>query len=118
VRVKILPLVLLLVTALGPRSLPSANAAQNDLDAFMSRVLARRDENWKKMQQYILEERERLQVNGPDGSRVYGFDREYTWFIRDGFFVRSPLKFDGVTISDGEPGWSARRLASGAPRNA
>ena len=76
--------------------------AQSDLDAFMARVLARRDENWKKMQQYILEERERLQVTGPDGTRVYGFNREYTWFIREGYFIRSPLKFDGVTIPDSD----------------
>lgn len=75
---------------------------QSDLDAFMGRVLASRDQNWKKMQQYILDEDERLDVTALDGRRVYGFDREYTWFIRDGFFIRSPLKFDGVTISDSE----------------
>jgi hypothetical protein len=77
-------------------------AAQSDLDAFMQRVLASRDQNWKKMQQYILEEDERLNVTALDGRRVYGFDREYTWFIRDGYFIRSPLKFDGVTISENE----------------
>jgi hypothetical protein len=80
----------------------SAAVVQNDLDAFMARVLARRDENWKKLQQYILEERERLQVTSGEGVRVYGFAREYTWFIRDGYFVRSPLKFDGVTIGEEE----------------
>ena len=35
---------------------------------------------------------ERLHLTGPDGSRVYGFNRDYTWFIREGFFVRSPLE--------------------------
>ena len=68
----------------------------------MERVLARRDDNWKKMQQYILEEDERLQITGPDGSRLYGFDREYTWFIRDSYFIRSPLKMNGVAISEPE----------------
>jgi hypothetical protein len=77
-------------------------AAQSDLDAFMERVLARRDENWKKLQQYILEEDERLHVSGVGGGRIYGFDRQYSWFIRDGYFIRSPLKFDGVTIGDSE----------------
>jgi hypothetical protein len=66
----------------------------------MERVLARRDENWKKLQQYILEEQERFRLTGPDGSRIFGFDRRYTWFIREGVFVRSPLVFDGVTIGD------------------
>ena len=32
-------------------------------------VLARRDENWKKLQQYILDEDERLHLYGPDGNR-------------------------------------------------
>jgi hypothetical protein len=95
------------VVARGPAaaSAPIASAfaaAQSDLDAFMQRVLTRRDENWKKLQQYILDEDERLQITGPDGARFYGFDREYTWFIRDGYFVRSPLKFDGVTIGEDE----------------
>ena len=75
---------------------------QSDLDAFMERVLASRDQNWKKMQQYVLAEDERLDIVALDGRRVFGFDREYTWFIRDGHFVRSPLKFDGVSISEAE----------------
>ena len=29
---------------------PGRVAAQSDLDAFMERVLARRDDNWKKLQ--------------------------------------------------------------------
>lgn len=76
----------------------------------MGRVLARRDENWKKMQQYILDEEERLQLAGPDGARLYGFDRDYTWFIRDGVFVRSPIKFDGVTIAEDERVRAERRF--------
>jgi hypothetical protein len=77
-------------------------SAQSDLDAFMERVVARRDENWKKLQQYVLDEQERFQLTGPDGARLYGFDREYTWFIRQGYFIRSPLKVDGVRISEAE----------------
>jgi hypothetical protein len=94
---------LLVATAIvAGGSAPPALPAQSDLDAFMQRVLARRDDNWKKMQQYILEEDERLQITGPDGSRLYGFDREYTWFIRDSYFIRSPLKMNGVAISEPE----------------
>ena len=33
------------------------NRESSDLDAFMARVLARRDDNWKRMQQYVLDER-------------------------------------------------------------
>lgn len=81
---------------------PPLPAAQSDLDAFMERVIACRDENWKKLQQYILDERETFQLTGPDGNRLYGFDREYIWFIREGFFIRSPLKADGVRVSEGD----------------
>src|SRR5918993_4636208 len=93
--------VLTLIVA-AATAMPSARTTQSDLDAFMGRVLTRRDENWKKLQQYILEEQERFRLSGPDGARIYGFDRKYTWFIRDGVFIRSPLEFDGVTIGEKE----------------
>src|SRR5881296_3596551 len=64
--------------------------AQTDLDAFMKQVLARRDDNWKKLQQYVLDERETVQVQGPGRVPLWGERRDYTWYIRDGFFVRSP----------------------------
>ena len=70
----------------------------------MSRVLARRDDNWKRMQQYVLDERETFQILGPGGTPIYGFRREYLWFPRDGdgVFVRSPIKVDGVTLGEAE----------------
>jgi hypothetical protein len=77
-------------------------AAQSDLDALMATVLSTRDENWKKLRQYILDERERIDVMGPGDTRLWGDRREYTWFIRDGFFVRSPTKANGVDVSDAD----------------
>ena len=77
-------------------------AAQSDLDELMGRVLLKRDDNWKKLQQYVLEERESMDVTALDGKRVYGFAREYQWFPRDGFFVKSPLTADGVKIGEDE----------------
>lgn len=66
----------------------------------MRDVLARRDDNWKKLQQYVLDEREAIVVRGPGNIPLWGERREYTWYLRDGFFVRSPVKFNGVTISE------------------
>jgi hypothetical protein len=80
----------------------AAPLAPTDLDALMRQVLAARDENWKKLQQYVLDERETIDVRGPGHTPVWGERREYTWYIRDGFFVRSPLKVNGVDISDSE----------------
>ena len=77
-------------------------AMQGDLDAFMAQVLVKRDENWKKLQQYILAERERLQMRGLGTVPLFGFEREYQWFIREGFFVRSPLRSDGATVPESE----------------
>src|SRR4029453_2839060 len=59
--------------------------AQNDLDPFMRQVLERRDQNWTKLQQYVLDERERFEVRGPTGAPLWGEGRDYTWFLRDGF---------------------------------
>lgn len=88
----------------------------SDLDQFMARVLARRDDNWRKLQQYVLEERERAELLGPGRVRLYGLERDYTWYIRDGVFVRSPVRFNGVTLSEAdrrkyEDEWLAREKA-------
>ena len=100
------PRLLLVSCAVLAAFLPAAaqQRESSDLDAFMSRVLARRDDNWKRMQQYVLDERETFQLLGPGGTPFYGFRHEYQWFPRDGdgVFVRSPVKFDGVVIGETE----------------
>lgn len=73
-----------------------------DLDRLMDEVVRRRDDNWKKLQQYILTEKQKVTVTGPEGLRLFGFSREYSWFVKDGFFVRSPLVMNGVAVSDRE----------------
>jgi len=94
------------VLALGPLSaqpVPRSQAGRaTDLDAFMSRVLERRDDNWKKLQQYVLEERETVQILGPGARPIWGTQRVYAWFPRDGLFIKSPLKADGVTVSEAD----------------
>ena len=91
--------------------LPSASrAAPESLDAFMAKVLARRDGNWNKLQQYVLDERERVAVTSPSGARLFGLDREYTWYIRDGRFVRSPLRSGGVAVGESERAEYERRF--------
>jgi len=75
-------------------------SAQSDLDSLMSEVLGHRDENWKKLQQYTLAEKETLQITALAVFRLFGYEREYLWFPREGFFVRSPVKADGVAIDE------------------
>lgn len=93
--------VALLVLATGALR-PAPLLAQTDLDAFMKKVLARRDDNWKKLEQYILTEKDVIEVRGPGQLPVWGEKRDYNWFLRDGFFVRSPLSVNGVKINDAE----------------
>src|ERR1700704_4861115 len=94
--------VVAVATLAGSERTGPTPSAQSDLDDFMRQVVAHRDENWKKLQQYILDERESFELRGPTRLPIFGQRREYTWFIRDGLFVRSPVKFNGVTIADDE----------------
>jgi hypothetical protein len=87
----------LLAAALFP--LASLAAQQpNDLDALMARVLERRADNWKVLHDYVLNEKEQVEVFGPGHTLLFGMLREYTWYLRDGDLVRSPVRFDGVAI--------------------
>jgi hypothetical protein len=92
-------LLLSIVVAVGSGPLLSA---QTDLDTFMKEVLARRDDNWKKLQQYVLDERESMDLRGPGQVLLWGQRSDYTWYIRDGFFVRSPLKVNGATVGESD----------------
>jgi hypothetical protein len=92
----------LLIAAAGLLAVVALPAAQSDLDALMSRVLSRRDQSWKQLQQYTLGEQETLRVTAPGGIPIYGFDRQYLWFPRAGFFIRSPVRADGVALGDDE----------------
>ena len=76
--------------------------ASTDLDAFMARVLERRSENWKALKDYVLNEKEHFELLGPGRARIFGINREYTWYLRDGLLVRSPVRFDGVAINADE----------------
>lgn len=91
-----------LATAVAALLLLGSVSAQSDLDALMRDVLSKRDENWKKLQQYVLDEREAVELRGPSKRPIWGEHREYTWFIRNGFFVRSPTKFNGAAVSEAD----------------
>ena len=75
-------------------------APLTSLDAFMARVLERRNENWKTLHDYILSERETFQILGPGGIPLAGQRREFEWFVRDGYLVRSPVKANGASLGE------------------
>ena len=75
-----------------------------DLDRFMVAALQRRDIDRDTLSDYVLDEIEHFEVLGPGRVPFARMRREYTWYVRDGVHVRSPVKFDGVPIPE-----SARR---------
>lgn len=103
---------------------PTPTAPATDLDALMQRVLANRDQSWRKLQEYLLSERESFRLVGPDGAPMFGGEREYLWVARDGRAVRSPVRINGVTVGEddrrkAEADWDkeeARRAEKAAKR--
>jgi len=82
---------------------PPANAAPpSELDAFMAQVLARRDVNRQTLQQYILDDIETFEILGPGRAPLHRGRREFSWYVRDGMHVRSPVRFDGVTVGEAD----------------
>jgi surface antigen Omp85-like protein len=72
----------------------------NELDAFMAKVLARREVNRKTLEQYILDESESFEILGPGRVPLHRSKRDYTWYVRDGMHVRSPVRFNGVRVGE------------------
>src|SRR5260221_2625171 len=73
-----------------------------DLDRFMATALLRRDIDRKTLTDYVLDEVEVLEVLGPGRIPFARMRYEYTWYVRDGIHVRSPLKINGVPIGETE----------------
>jgi hypothetical protein len=95
-------LVLASLDALAQNPAPASGSrpATNELDVFMQKVLARREVNRKTLEQYILDETESFEILGPGRWPLYRTKRDYTWYVRDGMHVRSPVRFNGVKIAE------------------
>jgi len=78
----------------------AASAAQDDVDAFMEKVLEKREINWDQVYNYVFGEVEKLQIRGLEIAALQSFDQEFTWYVRDGYLVRSPWKVNGVEVDD------------------
>ena len=95
---------------------------QSEIDRLMQRVLARGSEDRTARRRYVFNEAERFAVTGPGGQAYRSFVREYVWYERDGVFVRSPVRIDGVAVGEAdwrryEAGWlaaEARRAGEGS----
>ena len=86
----------------GGQSPSSSQSSSTDLDRLMQRALQRRDVDRRVLSDYVLDETESFAVTGPGQTPLKRSRREYTWYVRNGIHVRSPLKFDGVPIPEDE----------------
>jgi hypothetical protein len=95
---------ILAVLAAAPASAQSQSktAPSSELDAFMERVLERREIDRKVLSDYILDEKEEFEILGPGRFRLHRTSREYTWIVKEDMHVRSPLRYDGVAVPDEE----------------
>jgi hypothetical protein len=91
-----------LFTAISSFLPVAAQPESTEIDRFMEKVLQRRDVNWKEMQTYLFHERELLKIQGEDIPPIAGFDREFVWIARQEELLRSPVKVDGVSVSQKE----------------
>jgi hypothetical protein len=91
-------------SANSPRQEPAAprtgSQPLNELDAFMEKVLARREVNRKTLDQYVLDEAEAFEILGPGRMPLHRTKRDFTWYVRDGMHVRSPVRFNGVSVGE------------------
>ena len=90
------------IVAQSPAAPPAAAKAapKTDLDAFMEKVLARRDVNRAALNQYVLDETETFEVLGPGRWPLHRTRRYFTWYERESMHVRSPIRFNGVTVGE------------------
>jgi hypothetical protein len=85
----------------GPAS-RQKQESEGDLDAFMSKVLERREINWEQLHGYVFNELETLEIRGVKLPPMANFRKEYVWIVRDGYLVRSPVRVNGVKVSKEE----------------
>lgn len=93
---------IILVTLLAATPAPGQDAPDDldDIDAFMEKVLKQREINWENYHNYSCKERTELAIEGSmPGAPIQGFRKQFRWFVRDGYFVRSPISVDGVRVS-------------------
>jgi len=96
---------LLVLTTLAAPLAGGAGGAvpqDGDIDVFMEKVLERRVTNWEDLYRYTVRDREVIDVTGPGGEQIESQVGEYTWYVRDGYMVRSPDTLNGAKVGDEE----------------
>ena len=110
---------ILLITsnAVSQNEQPSAKPAMNDLDEFMAKVMQKRWADAENLREYVFNEREALNVEiDTKIASQWSYRREYLWFVRDDYLVRSPVLIDGVKVSAKEKSAAEEEWINGQKR--
>lgn len=91
-------LTLLLLSGSG-RAAEGIPRQNNEIDAFMEKVLEQREISWDELYDYVFSETMKLDFAGMDIAAIESFEHEFTWFVRDGYLLRSPYRMNGVEVS-------------------
>ena len=103
----------------GSQEGAAPSQAVADLDAFMAEVLANHSVDWDRLYDYVFDEVEALRFIGSGIAAISDYEHEYTWYVRDGYLVRSPVRVNGAEASEAardaaEEEW-LRRVVAGEP---
>lgn len=93
---RLLALTTLIVPPAG--GVAAAAPQSDDIDAFMEKVLERRVTNWEDLYHYTVRDREAIEITGPGGEKIESQVGEYTWYVREGYMVRSPDTLNGAKV--------------------
>jgi len=93
-------LALTIVTVPLAAGVGHAAPQDDEIDAFMEKVLERRVTNWEDLYRYTVRDREVIDITGPGGEKIESQVGEYTWYVRDGYMVRSPDSLNGAKVGD------------------
>ena len=89
-------------TARRPGESPAATV-DNEIDRLVQEVLdGRHAGDWRRLGDFVLRETLAIAIEAPFDSPLAGFrrTREYEWYVRDGWAVRSPVRVDGVAVGE------------------
>ena len=88
----------------APRARESPAAANaNEIDRLVKDVIDRRQAaEWRRLGDFVLREALVVAIDAPRSSPLAGFrrTREYEWFVRNGWAIRSPGRVDGVVVGE------------------
>lgn len=74
-----------------------------DLDTFIEKVIENRAATWQRLYDYVFKENERFSLTGTlDLPDIMRYEGEFSWYVKDGYLVRSPVSLNGAEVPAGE----------------